>query len=374
MKILIQGKEVADYQLKLKKSPQALEAEILGADLCCSCGGCLGLCPYFKIRHEKVALLEPCGLNEGRCYDICPRTETDFAELNRQVFGQERRDYVLGTLRAVLMSQSRDSSVKKAAQYGGTVSALLIQAFEDKAIAGAILARTSERYPLLPEPFLARNAGDVLLARGSKYTACPSLAILDESLRQCEKLAVVARPCQVLAIRKRQAIEPKLKDRIALVIGLFCMWALDYRDLVKHLKNHLDLHTARKFDIPYNRFVVYTKSGHCELDFEPIRRLRRHTCDICYDFTSELSDLSVGSTEWKDKWNTLIVRSDQGQAVLDAALSAGTLAVKNLPQDRVELLRTASLNKKKRVLAGLSHSGTYLKLDPQEFNWVTSQT
>ena len=364
---------MADYSLKLKKSPQALEAEIIAADLCCSCGGCLGLCPYFKVRQEKVALLEPCGLNEGRCYDLCPRTETDFAELNREVFGEARQDYVLGTHRAVLMSQSRDSSIKRAAQYGGTVSGLLIQAFADQTIDGAILARTSERYPLLPEPFLARSAGDVLLARGSKYTACPSLAILDASLRQCAKLAVVARPCQVLALRKRQAIEPQLKERIALVIGLFCMWALDYRQLVAHLEQHLDVRAARKFDIPYNRFVVYTRSGHCELDFEPIRHLRRHTCDICYDFTSELGDLSVGSTEWKDKWNTLIVRSERGRAFVDAALEAGTLAVKDLPKDRLELLRKASLGKKKRVLAGLKHPGTYLKLDPQESSWIASQ-
>lgn len=364
---------MADYRLKLKKSPQALEAEIVSAGRCCSCGGCLGLCPYFQVRHERVALLEPCGLNEGRCYDLCPRTETDLAGLNREVFGEDRRDYVLGTHRAVLMSQSRDRSIKKAAQYGGTVSALLIQAFADRAIDGAILARTSERYPLLPEPFLARSAGDVLLAAGSKYTACPSLAILDQSLRQCQKLALAARPCQVLALRKRQAIEPALKDKIALLIGLFCMWALDYRELFAHLQNQIDLASARKFDVPYNRFVVWTPSGPCELDFEPIRGLRRPACDACYDFTSELADLSVGSTEWKDKWNTLIVRSERGQAVLDSALAAGAIAVKNLPQDRVELLRKASLNKKKRVLAGLNSPGAYLKLNPQESNWIASQ-
>lgn len=364
---------MSNYQLKLKKSPQALEAEIIKNNLCCSCGGCVGLCPYFKIRHEQVALLEPCGLNEGRCYDLCPRTETDFSDLSRRVFGEERRDYVLGHHQSVLMSQSRDRSVKKAAQYGGTVTQLLLQAFADQTIDGALLARTSERYPLLPEPFLARNAEAVLSARGSKYTACPTLALLDESLRQCRKLAVVGRPCQVLALRKRQAIEPELNERIALVLGLFCMWALDYRGLVAHLRPHLDLSAARKFDIPYNRFVVYTATGPRELDFEPIRHLRRQTCDICYDFTSELADLSVGSTEWKDNWNTLIVRSARGRALVDAAVAAGTLAVKTLPPPRVELLRTASLNKKKRVLRALSHAGAYLKLDQAEVEWILSQ-
>lgn len=362
-----------EFQLKLKKSPQALEAEILAADRCCSCGGCLGLCPYFQSRHERIALMEPCGLEAGRCYDLCPRTETDFAALSREVFGLERTDYVLGTHSAVLMAQSRDAAVQKKAQYGGTVSALLLQALADQQIDGALLARASDRYPLQPEPFLARTPGDVLLASGSKYTACPSLALLDEALRQCERLAVVARPCQVLALRKRQAVEPALKKRVAAVIGLFCMWALDYRRLAEHFGRQFDLRRAVKFDIPHNRFVVHLENEVRELEFQPIRELRRPACDVCYDFTSELADLSVGSTEWQDDWNTLIVRSEAGRFLLDNALSAGAVAVRELPPDRVELLRTAARTKKQRVLESPEPGRSYLKLGEAEIAAITGR-
>ena len=343
---------------------------MLKSGLCCSCGACIGLCPYFLVMQERVALTEPCGLAEGRCYDICPRTPTDLNALNRQVFGRDRDDFALGSHQAVLMSQARDEAVRSRGQYGGTVTALLLHGLASGLFDGAIMAGKSTRYSLLPEPVLARTAEEVLATTGSKYTACPTLKILDQSLRQVKKLAVVGRPCQVTALRKRMAVEPELADRIGMVIGLFCMWALNYRQLTGHLKTQLDLDRAKKVDIPYNKFVVVTEEGPHELPFEPIREMRNPTCDLCFDFTSEFADLSVGSTEWKEDWNTLIVRTDRGKDLVKSAGDAGRLAAEALPPDRVELLRKAATGKKKRVLAELKKpgcaTGDYLVLADSE--------
>jgi coenzyme F420 hydrogenase subunit beta len=340
-------------ELKLKKGPQDLESRVLKPGLCCSCGACMGLCPYFIAMQEHVVLMEPCGLMEGRCYDVCPRTVVDMEALNHAVHGRARDDYALGTNRGVFMSQAADAAVRGRGQYGGTVTAVLAHGLESGALDGALMAGTSARYGLLPEPVLARTVDQVMAAAGSKYTACPTLSILDRALRECEKLAVVGRPCQVTALRKRIAIEPELGRRIALVVGLFCMWSLDYKKLAAHLAGKIELGRAQKIDIPYNRFVVVTEEGPLDLPFEPIRALRRSTCDLCFDFTSEFADLSVGSTEWKPDWNTLIVRTGPGEKAVDAARDAGRLAVQPLPDDRVELLRQASLGKKKRVLAAM---------------------
>jgi len=338
----------------LKKGPQDLETRVLKAGLCCSCGGCMGLCPYFIVMQERVALIEPCGLAEGRCYEVCPRSSVDLEALNRAVFGKGRADYVLGENRGVLMSRSNDKGLRQKGQYGATVSQLVIHGLETGAIDGAIMAGKSKRYGLLPEPVLVRSRDQVVAGAGSKYTSCPTLKILDESLRQCDKLAVVGRPCQVTALRKRIRCEPELSEKVALVIGLFCMWSLDYRKLAAHLSREIDLAGAQKVDVPYNRFVVVCEDGPRELDFEPIRQMRNPTCDLCFDFTSEFADLSVGSTEYKDDWNTLIPRTDAGRAAVDNAREAGALEVEPLPADRVELLKQASVGKKKRVLEALA--------------------
>lgn len=340
-------------ELKLKKGPQELEARVIRQDLCCVCGGCMGLCPYFLVMQEHVVLMEPCGLTEGRCYEVCPRTVVDLEALNRDVFGRARDDFVLGSNQGVFMSQAADQGVRERGQYGGTVSALLKSGLESGSIDGVILAGSSSRHGLLPEPVLARSAEEILHATGSKYSACPSLKILDRSLKECGKLAVVGRPCQVIALRKRLLCEPETAGRISLVVGLFCMWSLNYRKLASHLAGQLEIDRAKKIDIPYNRFVVFTDEGPRDLDYGPIPGLRNPTCDLCFDFTSEFADVSVGSTEWKDDWNTLIIRTDKGKVAVDAAGKAGKLAVEDFPDDRVKLLRQASLGKKKRVLEAL---------------------
>lgn len=361
------------YNLSLHKGALELELEVLKKGLCTACGACIGICPYLRVRKENVVLLDPCGKTEGRCYELCPRTRLDFEALNRDVYGKGRDDFLLGTHQAVCMAQSPKPGIRKKAQYGGVVTGLLAFALEKKLIDGAILVGYSDSYQLLPEPVLARTREEILLCAGSKYTAAPSLKILNDSLTRCKKLAFVGRACQVEALRKRIKIEPEIGDKISLIIGLFCMWALDYKKLYAHLAKQVDIRKAKKFDIPYNRFVVHMEKGKRELDFEPIKGLRRSTCDLCYDFTSEFADLSVGSTEWKHDWNTLVVRTGRGAALVEKAEKARALKKKPLPEDRLKLLRDAVLGKKKRVLKALFEdkaAAEYLVLSDAEKNFI----
>lgn len=361
------------HPLNLHKGSLELELEVIKKGLCASCGGCIGICPYIHERKENVVVLEPCGLKEGRCYELCPRTRLELESLNQEVFGAGRDDYLLGTHRSVYMAQSAKPSVRKKAQYGGTVTGLLSYALDKKIIDGALLVGYSSEYSLLPEPVIARTPQEILACARSKYTAAPSLKLLDQALKQCKKPAYVGRACQVEALRKRIRIEPEIGERIALIIGLFCMWSLNFKKLQEHLAKNIDLSKARGFDIPYNRFVVLTDKKPVELPFEPIKGFRRPTCDICYDFTSELADLSVGSTEWKDDWNTLVVRSARGEKLVERAVKDRSLRVNSLPEDRVLLLRDAVLGKKKRVVKALFADKLfpeYLVLSDHEKQWI----
>jgi len=365
------------YPLSLHKGSLELELEVLKKGLCTSCGGCVGICPYLRVRKEKVVLLEPCGMKEGRCYELCPRTKLDIDGLSREIFGRPRDEssFLLGPARSVCMAQSSRPGIRKKAQYGGTVTGLLVYALSKKIIDGAILVGYSSDYSLLPEPVLARSKEEILACAGSKYTAAPSLEILDEALKRCRKLAYVGRGCQVEALRKRMRIEPEIGRKVALVLGLFCMWSLNYQKLYAHLSEKINVEKATGFDIPYNRFVVYMGAGRKELPFEPIKGFRRTSCDICYDFTSELADLSVGSTEWKDDWNTLIVRSERGAKLVDRALKDRALRVRPLPEQRVELLKAAVLGKKQRVLKALFEDKTfpaYLSVSEEEKRWINN--
>ncbi|RJP20308.1 MAG: hypothetical protein C4520_11645 [Candidatus Abyssobacteria bacterium SURF_5] len=358
----------------LNKGPDELQAEVQQADLCTTCGMCAGLCPYIKEMEERVAVIDRCGRSDGRCYKFCPRTFTDLDALDESVFGAPRSDAVLGSYRSLSMVKAGDAAVHEAGQYGGAVSALLIHALKKHMIDAVLLTKYSERKHALPQPMIARNRRQVLACAGSKYTAAPTLKALRELLESGEKVAVVGRPCQVTAVRKMQLYDesPEVKN-ISLVVGLFCLWALDYKRYSYYLGQQVDLKKIRKIDIPKNDdFIVYTDNGNVRVPIEKIKSFIRPTCQLCMDVTSELADISLGSTEWKDDWNTLLVRSEAGERLVNSAARAKAVGLQKFPAEREAILREAVGNKKRRVLKELSQRGNenmpllYLKMSVEQ--------
>jgi len=367
------------------KGAKELREEVLDAGLCTACGMCLDLCPYLQEMGEHVAMISDCRGDQGRCYAVCPRTETDLDVL-RDAFHPAWRssaaDYALGPHQAVWMSRARDEAVRRRAQYGGTVTALSVFGLETGALDAALMTAWSgdPEEPYLTRPWLARTAEDVLAAAGSKYTACPTLKILDDTLRrEAKKLLVVARPCQVLALRKRMRIEDPefVGEHIALTLSLFCMWSMSYREFRTWAGPLLEAEPIRRIDIPPGLMVAETDRGNVELSHDEARERARETCRLCYDFTGELADLSVGSTEWKQDWNTLIVRTDAARRFVEAAREAGAIELEPFPEERVDLLRRAAVGKKKRVLEALEQDRQrrepYLKISQEERDFFLSQ-
>jgi coenzyme F420 hydrogenase subunit beta len=75
------------------------------------------------------------------------------------------------------------------------------------------------------------------------------------------------------------------------------------------------------------------------------------------DMTSELSDLSVGTVEGVDGWNTVVVRSDRGDDLFKRALDAGFIESRPMPDENSQHLKMASVLKKQRALKALKERG-----------------
>lgn len=357
----------------MNKGADELQGEVQQADLCTGCGMCVGLCPYIKEMEEKVAVIERCGQTDGRCYRFCPRTATDLDALDEMVFGTKRDDPVLGSYRSLSMVKSEDAAVHAAGQYGGVVTALVINALEKGIVDAALLTRYSERKGALPRPAIARTRDEVLACSGSKYTAAPTLSALNDLLETGEKIAVVGRPCQVMAIRKMQKYDDRPEvQNIQLIVGLFCLWALDYRRYLPYLSEQVNLKQIQKIDIPKNDdFIVHTDEGQVRIPIDKIKSFIRPSCDVCFDVTAELADISLGSTEWQDDWNTMLVRSEAGEQLVNESLNSKIIVTQEFPADREEILRGAVSGKKQRVVKELSERGSetsplaYLKMDDE---------
>ena len=338
------------------KASRELQSEVLAQNLCSLCGACVGMCPYLVAYKGRVVALDECNLTQGRCYVFCPRTSLDLDLLSQTLFGVPYAADELGTTQQITMARAADDAIRAKAQYGGTVTALVSFALEQGLIDSAVLTASDEN--ILPGGTLAASAAQVRDRAKSNYVAAPTLAAFNrESGRDdVERIGVVATPCQALALAKMRASPLENRnniDKLKLVIGLFCTWALRYDDLARFLSEKVPLGQIVKFDIPpppANIFQVFTDSQRFDIPLDQVRPFIRPGCNVCLDMTAEFADISVGAAEGVAGWNTLIVRSDAGRELVEAAQAKGVIETKPLPELNLAHLKEASLNKKKRGL------------------------
>ncbi len=354
-----------------KRGVQALEERVLRRDLCTVCGACSSLCPYLRSWKGRVVKLHECDLSEGRCFSYCPRVEVDIELLHRAVFGRGYRDWEMGPVRRALMARAADDGVRRRAQTGGVVSALVSHALEAGLVDAAVLTRRGGDH--LPYGTICRSSMEVLQCSGSSYVAGATLEALNAGPWDGhEGILAVGIPCQVLALAKMRASPLERKTpigNIAMVIGLFCTWALVYGPFLDFIRERARGEEVSKMDItppPERLLKVTTPRGTMDIPLDDIRPFIRSGCGVCLDMTSELSDISVGTVEGVEGWNTVLVRSDRGEGLLSSAQASGLIEVQPLPQENAMHLREASLLKKRRALMALRERGEleggYIKL------------
>jgi len=337
------------------KGSRELFGEVIDPGLCALCGACSGGCPYLTPYKGRVVLRDECTLLEGQCYQYCPRTYTDMDAISQKIFGVPYGGDGLGVTREVLMARSTDSRIRKRAQYGGTVTTLLSLALAEGLIQGAVLARMSP--DRTRGAFLARIRKELLQCAGSSYMACPVLEALNRIPRESrEPLGVVALPCQALALGKMKTEPPRNRvdiGNVKLVVGLFCTWALSPVGFHHFLMENLDLPRVTRFDIPpppANIFDAYTPEGKTSFPLDEIRKFIMPACAYCLDMTAEFADISVGSVEGIEGWNTVVVRTDAGAGLMEMARAKGKLEVDVLPSPNRAHLKEAAQLKKRRAL------------------------
>jgi len=336
-----------------------LEAMVLKAGLCTGCGACVNLCPYQTSYRDRTVTLHSCDLTRGRCYDFCPRTPADLGALQRKLCDGSEITPELGAMRGFFITRATDTAIRRQSQHGGTVTALITLALREGLIDAAVLAGEGEG--LLPRGITVVDPEAAGRLGKSRFVVSPTVAEFNRAIRtECRRIGVVATPCQALALAKMRtqsvtATEGGI-EKLRLVIGLFCGWALSWRDLTAVLKGKMDLAAVTGMDIPpsrYHTLEVYTQDETIRISLDEINPCVRESCHSCSDMTAEFSDLSVGSARlpegWETArhWNQVIVRTEIGRDLLELARRRGVLEFKEVPAGNLEKLKAASLNKKR---------------------------
>lgn len=339
-------------------------------DLCTGCGTCAAMCPSEIIEmniNKKKGIYEPIIKGEcdecGICIKVCPGVSVDFSELNKEIFGYEGEDMLIGNYKACYVAHSTNEKLRYDASSGGMVTQILIHLLNKGIIDGALVTHMNPKKPLEPEPFIARTPAEIIEAAGSKYCPVPANIALKEILKKPGRYAVVGLPCHIQGVRKAEIINRKLKERIVYHLGIVCNHTPSFKAtefLLEKLgvnKNEVKSIKYRgegwpgslKIETTTGQILLlpeYWGSGFGQLFIPP-------RCRRCSDHMAELSDMSFADPwlrefEGESIGKTLIVlRKDI--KILDDLKKEGLCNLEPIEAEKVLLSQLYNIYMKKKV-------------------------
>jgi len=182
---------------------------------------------------------------------------------------------------------------------------------------------------------------------------------------------MVGLPCQIHGIHKAAKINPLIKERVVLTIGLFCHAAVEHDpmemiwDNIQHSNEDVEKFISRVGKHPGTPHVklrdqtlkpVYfpDAKGYRPSSMEVINILYRlytpDRCLTCYDSTSEFADIAVGDpwmappseeVDFLDGYSFALSRTDRGESALTVASKAGDIKLSPLKESEARTSNTA---------------------------------
>jgi len=289
----------------------------------------------------------------GRLLESVPRSSQKTSFADRLMMRVEKRAAVpdeqtleryLGPVSKGYLGYAADESIRDEAASGGAVSAILIDLLERGVIVGALVSRAVVRDGEIgAESFIARTREEILSARSSIYMEFPMNAAFQLLAEEPGRLAVVALPCHIQNLRRREArdaaLAEKIKARIALVCGRSSSKELLDRVMAKQGilesevvdmrfrqghwrgKMRFDLRSGERAEFPFQRFSVYRNLHFgCET-----------RCLYCEDPLGEGADVVCGDAwlwELKSrpvKHSLILARTPEAAGWIDSLIARGHL-------------------------------------------------
>ena len=278
-------------------------------------------------------LCTDCGISRTddpkRCGRACQFIQPDYPRLERQVHGRTRDpgrvdEQFFGPFKRMLRASLVTPSA--GAQWSGITTRIAERLLETGAVDAVLTMAPDPQDKWRPVPVLVTQASGMAGCRGMRMGYAPLLALLEPALKQgYKRLAVIAIPCQVYALR---ALEKELGFERLYVIGTPCsdnttterfhafleLLAEDIRtdaSAITYLEFRADYHVELRFSDGRVKAIPFLQLPLSKLppDFFPL------TCRTCVDYTNVLADITVGYMGGQgEQW--LLVRNQRGEELV----------------------------------------------------------
>jgi len=343
-------------------------ADVARWRLCAGCGACVPACPQRAIHLVDAQdqgirpVVDPLRCQHcGECIRVCPGVEIRHQRFNSETIVELRQAW--GPVLQVWQGYAADPEIRFKASSGGAATALALFYLQEQKASGVLHTRADPEVPWRNIPVFSKTQEELVAFSGSRYAPAAPCERFDWIEQADGKCIFIGKPCDVAALRKSQAVNPKLDEKVGLAISIFCA-GTPTTQATRWLLSSLGVEPEQVKELRYRGYgwpgmttvkVTGKDNKPRRMTYEQswgniLSRHRQLRCHLCPDGTGGFADISCGDA-WHLKTDTgdpgqslILVRTDLGRHILHKAVSAGYLKLEKtdaaaLPQSQRALLK-----------------------------------
>jgi coenzyme F420 hydrogenase subunit beta len=309
--------------------------------------------PWIKERLDDDTL--------GDILKVCPGV-TVTGPAPHQAGPDGRMHAVWGPIASLHRGWAENDAVRHRAAAGGALTALGCFLLDSGEVDAILHVRASATEPMLTEAQVSKTSAEVVSGAQSRYGPAAPLRHVHRLLDEGGTFAVIAKPCDVAAIRNLARIDPRVETQIRYCLTIFCGGVPSLDTAKKIVAHHgvapeevavfrwrgegwpgptrVETRDGRVFDLTYDQ-AWYDDSMPWTYDLQ-------FRCKICPDAIGELADVAC-----PDGWvmengrplhkeapgvNILVARTAKGADLVAAAAAAGAIEIAPFDEARLDAM------------------------------------
>jgi len=341
--------------------------------LCAGCGACAAACANHAITLVDIfdQGIRPIVDSEkcqkcGGCVEVCPGIAIAHQSFNNRLVHELYHEW--GPILEVWEGYAADSKIRYKGSSGGAATALALFCLEKQGASGVLHIGTRPEAPLENVAVFSKDKAELLERTGSRYSPAAPCERL-EWIQESESSSVfIGKPCDVVALRKSQAVNPLLDEKVGLAISIFCA-GTPATEGTYEILNSLGIKPEQAEEIRYRGCgwpgattvkIKGDKGQTHQMSYEEswgniLSHFGQYRCRICPDSTGEFADISCGDPwhrelkEDEQGWSLVVVRTERGRAILREAMRAGYINLERVEPSTIPRSQKALLTRRRHL-------------------------
>lgn len=334
---------------------------VVKSNLCIGCGMCTnftdegtmkiaedGALKIHNYKHNSNKITE-----EELVKDICPGVKT-FAQ-------NDRTDYLWGNINSLQLGYSSNKEIRYRGSSGGTITQTLVYLLDNKIVDYVIHIENDGHKVFENKVEITDDINKVIENTGSRYCPSAPLENILKSINTNKKYAIVARPCDTVAIENYLIKNENLRKNIIYKIAFFCAGAPSMKGTEKIVKDfNLNMEDVKSFRYRGNGWPGFTtiidkdnkeyKMSYDDSWGKVLNRYLPTRCKVCPDGVGMEADIVFGDG-WKcdekgypifsegDGKSLVITRSKKGEELKEKMIKDNVLIVEDFEYKNLKLVQ-----------------------------------